>query len=124
MIFFWNSQASSDERRERAKVLVRECVNELGITDAEKQKFRSNPEESLNDPKLQKLAKCYFQKAGILDQNGDYQESVAIDKISVGKDRAEIEDILKQCKATAGDNKDEFALRFYACYRGKKPAAH
>lgn len=59
-----------------------------------------------------------------MDQNGEYLESVAVDKMSVGEDRTEIENILKQCKSTAGDNKDEFPLRLYACYREKKPAAH
>lgn len=58
-----------------------------------------------------------------MDANGEIQENVIIEKLSKGEDKAKIEDIVKQCKAAAGNNKDETPLRLYACYVDKKALA-
>lgn len=61
-------------------------------------------------------AKCFYQKHGFFDQNGDFQESAVIKSLSTG-DTVEItEEKLKQCIATAGDNTaNAFILKLLVC---------
>lgn len=60
-----------------------------------------------------------LSKNGFVDGNGDLLEDVAIEKLSKGGDRAKIEVLTKQCTAIAGDNKDEYPIKLYACYLEK-----
>lgn len=69
---------------------------------------------------FQKFGKCFLGKIGFINEKGEFQESVAIEKLSKGEDRSKIEQIVKQCKAVAGDNKDEVPINLYACYVEKK----
>lgn len=71
----------------------------------------------------QKFGKCFLGKFGFIDSKGDFQESVAIEKLSKGEDRAKIEEIVKQCKSVIGQNKDENPIKLYACYLEKKTLA-
>lgn len=69
----------------------------------------------------QKFGKCFLGKIGFVNEKGEFQESVAIEKLSKGEDRKKIEEIVKQCKtATANDNKDEAPINLYACYVEKR----
>lgn len=71
----------------------------------------------------QKFGKCFLGKIGFIDSKGDFQENVAIEKLSKGEDRAKIEEIVKQCKSVIGQNKDENPIKLYACYLEKKALA-
>lgn len=72
---------------------------------------------------FQKFGKCFLSKLGFIDSKGDFQENVAIEKLSKGEDKAKIEEIVKQCKSVIGDNKDENPIKLYACYLEKKALA-
>lgn len=147
-VHFEKLQAVTDEQRQNAEKVGKECAAANGLTLEDMQKIRTDPKTSVKDPKaqvyfylicymavlmlfretnsfffrikLQKFGKCFLEKIGFIDQKGDFQESVAIEKLSKGEDRAKIEEIVKQCKSTAGDNKDESPIKLYACYLEKK----
>lgn len=72
---------------------------------------------------LKKFAKCFFGKFGFIDNKGDFQENVAIQKISEGADPAKIKEISKQCRSVIGPNKDENPIKLYACYFEKMGSA-
>lgn len=69
---------------------------------------------------FQKFGKCFLTKIGFINEKGEFQENVAIEKLSKGEDRSKIEQIVKQCKSVAGDNKDEAPINLYACYVEKR----
>lgn len=89
----------------------------------EVQKIRTNPKGSFGDPKAQKFAKCLLTKVGFIDEKGEFQESVAIEKLSQGADKAKVEEYVKQCKSVLGPNKEENPLKLYACYVEKEALA-
>lgn len=60
---------------------------------------------------------------GFINDAGDLQEQVIIEKLSKGGDRAKVEEIIKQCKSVLGANKDENPLKLYGCYLEKKALA-
>lgn len=72
---------------------------------------------------LQKFGKCFLGKLGFIDAKGDLQESVIVEKLSKGEDRAKVEEIVKQCKSVLGPNKDENPIKLYGCYLEKKALA-
>lgn len=86
----------------------------------EVQKIRAAPKDFFSDAKAQKFSKCFLTKLNFLDDKGEFQERVAIDKLSKGADRPKVEEMIKLCKKTLGTNKDEMPLRLYACYLEKK----
>lgn len=53
---------------------------------------------------FQNLIENFFRSIGIIDQNGDLQESVTIEKLTAGE-HALTEEKVKQCIATASENK-------------------
>lgn len=72
---------------------------------------------------FQKFGKCFLHKLGFINDAGELQEQVVIEKMSKGGDRAKIEEIVKGCKSVLGTNKDENPIKLYACYLEKKALA-
>lgn len=64
----------------------------------------------------QKFATCFFNKAGFLNDKGEFNEKATIEKLSAGEDKAKVEGLVNLCKKDAGTNKDEIPLRLYKCY--------
>ncbi|XP_031628703.1 general odorant-binding protein 56a-like [Contarinia nasturtii] len=115
--------AVTDEQKQIADKVAKDCASENGLSAEEVQKIRTNPKSTVNDPKSQKFGKCFLSKLGFIDSNGDFQENVAVEKLSKGEDKAKVEEIVKSCKSVIGDNKDENPIKLYACYLEKKALA-
>lgn len=65
----------------------------------------------------QKFAKCFFEKAGFLDNKGDFNEKVAVEKLSAGEsDKTKVEQLVKLCQKDLGTDKNEIPLKLYKCY--------
>lgn len=65
----------------------------------------------------QKFATCFFSKAGFLNDKGEFNEKVAVEKLSSGDaDKAKVEALVNLCKKDVGTDKDEVPLRLYKCY--------
>lgn len=69
-----------------------------------------------NSSKIQCFAHCFLQKVGIMDAAGNVQESVAIEKLSVGSDKAKVTSAVNKCKSEKGANACETAHKVYKCY--------
>lgn len=74
-----------------------------------------------NSEKIQCYTKCFLQKLGFIDDSGAVQETVAIDALSVGGDKAKVTLNVNQCKSEKGDSVCETAHKLYKCYTSIKP---
>lgn len=59
---------------------------------------------------------CILKEWKFLDDEGNFNEDVAIDVLSQGEERAKYEEIAKQCRPSLKRNIEEMPIYLYACY--------
>ncbi|XP_053613982.1 general odorant-binding protein 83a-like [Plodia interpunctella] len=113
-----NVQLSSTQKV-KAHLYIMQCMKETGVKpdvlkDAKKGNFR-------DDDALKKFTLCFFQKAGIVDQDGKVNVDAALAKLPEEVDKAEAETLLDGCKKKTGIDAAETAFEVFKCYsRGSK----
>lgn len=65
--------------------------------------------------------KCLLENLGVLNEDGDYQETAAIDLLTKHYDRALLEEVVYECRSAIGDNKAENGISIYICYNERLP---
>ncbi|XP_070502493.1 general odorant-binding protein 56a-like [Chironomus tepperi] len=108
------------ERKEKIKKIheySKQCVEETGTTEEVSKKL-VNGDFSVRDEKAQCYVKCFFQKVGIMNEAGEPQSDVILEKLKKKKvDTEDVEGLVKDCVSRKGENDCETAFNIYECYR-------
>lgn len=57
-----------------------------------------------------------------MNDKGEFQDKVAVEKLSKDDDKAKIEELVTKCKTTKSDKPCEHAYAMYECYSKAKKA--
>lgn len=106
----------TEEQIQRGQEHVKKCMSEHPITPEDVQRLKTGEYEGLGK-NADCFTHCFMQAAGFVDANGDQQRDAIVQKLSVGKDRGEIEAVANNCKHNVGSSPCEKSLNSYKCYR-------
>ncbi|KAG5682556.1 hypothetical protein PVAND_011901 [Polypedilum vanderplanki] len=98
---------------------INECIEETGISKESADKLKDG-DFSERDEKAQCFTKCFFQKVGFLDSEGNPQADVIIEKLAhraEAKEDETLKALVNRCIEVKGDNECETAFKIYECYR-------
>ncbi|KAL7027163.1 hypothetical protein ACKWTF_005324 [Chironomus riparius] len=116
-----NHNHDDPERKEKFKKIheySKQCIEETGTTDEVSKKL-INGDFSVRDEKAQCYVKCFFKKVGIMNEAGEPQSDVILEKLKKKKvDTEDVEGLVKECIGKKGENECETAFNIYECYRG------
>lgn len=65
---------------------------------------------------MQCFAKCFFEECGFMNAEGEFLDTVAIEKLSVSANRDKVEALVNTCKLQMGQTPCETAYKIYQCY--------
>ncbi|XP_019866286.1 general odorant-binding protein 56d-like [Aethina tumida] len=91
------------------------CIQETGV-NPELIVKADNGEFTDNDEKLQCFTKCFYQKAGFINEKGDILLDVIEAKIPEGADKQKALAVIELCKKHVGSNPCENAYLVHKCY--------
>ncbi|XP_058065533.1 general odorant-binding protein 56d-like [Anopheles bellator] len=107
------AQLEADQIR-RIHQNARECVKETGILP--KNAFRVlSGDFSVDTLKAKCFVKCFFDKAGFIDDDGAFQHDVIREKLTVGIEAAKVNELIKKCNVEGTDVCDT-AFQMYKCF--------
>ncbi|XP_073957530.1 general odorant-binding protein 56d-like [Choristoneura fumiferana] len=109
----------SQTQKEKVQQHTVECMKQSGVkpellAEAKKGNFK-------DDESLKKFTFCFFQKAGILNNDGKLNVDVALSKLPQGADKAGVKKALEQCSAKKGRDAADTAFEVFKCYYRATP---
>ncbi|XP_058462808.1 general odorant-binding protein 56d-like [Malaya genurostris] len=106
------------EQQKKAEAYAAECVKSTGAAPESVGKLKKGDFAGADD-KTKCFSKCVLEKAGFMNAQGDIQEKVVIDKLSVDHDKSKVEATLKKCNQK-GANACDTAFKAYECFYNTK----
>lgn len=106
----------TEEQLHKGREHVKKCIAETKIDAAVVQQLKQG-DFSNQDEKTQCFALCFFREAGFTDAEGNQNENVIVSKLSVDKDRAQVQAVFDKCKSIEGSSPCNKAFNAYKCYR-------
>uniref|UniRef100_U5EN91 Putative odorant-binding protein 56e obp n=1 Tax=Corethrella appendiculata TaxID=1370023 RepID=U5EN91_9DIPT len=116
--FVAGSYALTDEQIKKGEAHAAACAKETNTPPETAAKLKTG-DLSGSDQKTKCFVKCFFEKAGFMDTNGKIQEQVIVDKLSVGSDKAKVQQLVKKCNVKGTDACDT-AFKSFECYTQNK----
>lgn len=107
----------TEDQLEKAREHVKKCIEQTGADPAVIPKLKAQ-DYSVQDEKTECLVLCIFREAGFLDENANQIEPVIVEKLSVDKDRKQVQALFDKCKNEGGSSPCNKAFNLYKCYRG------
>jgi hypothetical protein len=101
---------------EKGEQFAKECMAEVG-TNPFAVRALTQGDFSNNSDSTKCFTKCFFQKAGFMDEAGNLNEEAIVDKLSVDQPKEKIVEIVNKCKTIKEDNPCDFAFKVYECYK-------
>lgn len=124
----------AEEKKTKAQEHIDFCIKDIGIDETVAKKLTLG-DFSQRDEKTQvwsiKLwltkksfqnfqcfVNCFFKRAGFLNEKGDPQKDVIIEKLSqkTGLKNEKLDDLITKCIQVKGADQCETSLKIYECY--------
>ncbi|XP_055529004.1 general odorant-binding protein 56d-like [Wyeomyia smithii] len=106
------------EQQKKAQAYAAECVKTTGAAPESVGKLKKGDFTGADD-KTKCFSKCVLEKAGFMNAQGDIQEKVVVEKLSVDHDKSKVEATLKKC-GQKGANACDTAFNAYKCFYNTK----
>lgn len=114
MVVLMIFQELTDEQRERVKKYREECTEETGV---EPQLIdRADRGDFVEDNNLKCFAKCFYVKAGFMNEAAELQLDVIRSKIPSEANRERALGIIEECKDVKGVDSCDTAYAIHKCY--------
>nr|QJF45548.1 odorant-binding protein 3 [Aethina tumida] len=104
----------TEEQQQKIKQNREECVKETGVDPVLIDK--ADQGDFSDAPKLKCFAKCFYQKAGFLNAQGEVLIDVVKEKIPAEANKEEALAIIEKCKELKGQDACETAFLIHKCY--------
>lgn len=75
---------------------------------------------------FQCFVKCFFKRTGFMNEAGQFQRDVIINKLSTknqGANNEKLSQLVDKCLQETGANECDLAYNVFVCYKTNKPAA-
>ncbi|KAL4716533.1 hypothetical protein ACJJTC_010197 [Scirpophaga incertulas] len=104
----------SQSQKDKAHQYVMECVKQTGVkpevlANAKKGQFD-------DDKALKEFTLCFFQKSGVVDNNGNLNVDTALSKLPQGVNKNDAAKLLEECKKKSGKDASDKAFEIFKCY--------
>lgn len=106
----------TDEQLKKGQAHVKKCIGETGVKQETVAKLKAG-DFSEDDEAVQCFALCFFREAEFTDADGNQNRDVIIAKLSVDKDKKDVEAAYEKCKGATGSSACNKAFNAYKCYR-------
>ncbi|XP_050305821.1 general odorant-binding protein 56a-like [Anthonomus grandis grandis] len=106
-------QDFTEEQRKRIIENRQECIKETKVNPELIE--RADLGEFTEDESLKCFTKCFYQKAGFVNDKGEVQRDVIEEKLPAGADKKKALEIVDKCKAE-GKNACETVYLVHKCY--------
>nr|NP_001299080.1 uncharacterized protein LOC106124120 precursor [Papilio xuthus]BAM17959.1 unknown secreted protein [Papilio xuthus] len=101
-------------QKEKAHLHIAECMKESGVKSEVLAEAKKGVFE--DDEALMKFTLCFFQKSGIISEEGKLNVAEALAKLPSDVDKKHAEKLLEECKKKTGKNHADTAFEIYKCY--------
>ncbi|CRK93118.1 CLUMA_CG006613, isoform A [Clunio marinus] len=91
----------TEEQKQKAQNYIEKCIQETGVSPEIVQKLKAG-DFSNEEEKTQNFALCFFREAGFVDDQGNQQLDVIIEKLSAGNDTEQAKAVVEKCKDVTG----------------------
>jgi hypothetical protein len=106
----------TEDQVKKGQEHVKKCIAETKVDPAIVQKLKQG-DFSESDEKAECFTLCFFREAGFTDADGNQNEAVIIEKLSVDKDKTKVKAVYDKCKNEKGSSPCNKAFNLYKCYR-------
>lgn len=106
----------TEEQVKKGQEHVKKCIGETHVDPANVQKLKDG-DFSHDDENTQCFTLCFFREAGFMDEHGNQNEDVIIEKLSADKDKTQVKAVYDKCKNEQGTSPCNKAFNVYKCYR-------
>ncbi|CAO1399262.1 unnamed protein product, partial [Diamesa tonsa] len=113
----------SEEKAKKAYGNVQTCIKEIGINQDTVDKFKEG-DLSAKDDKAKCFVKCFFKRTGFMNEAGQLQRDVIINKLSSknqGANNEKLSQLVDKCLQETGANECDLAYNVFVCYKTNKP---
>lgn len=107
-------QELTDEQRDRVRKYREECTEETKV-DPELIN-RADKGDFVDDGNLKCFAKCFYMKAGFMNDEAELQMDVIKSKIPTEANRERALEIIEKCKGITGADSCDKAYAIHKCY--------
>jgi hypothetical protein len=101
---------------------IKFCADESGVPEDYPRRIGMG-DLTLNDEKSQCFVKCFFQKFGFSNENGEPQADLIVQKLGNSgrkikvKSGESLEELIGKCVLLKGENECETAYNVFKCYK-------
>lgn len=110
----------TEEQKAKLKKHQGECISESDIEPAVLQKLRAGDYKVDNDG-IKRFALCMLIKSELMTKEGKFKKDVALAKVPVEADKAQVERVIDACLANKGNSPEQSAWNYVKCYHEKNP---
>jgi hypothetical protein len=72
---------------------------------------------SNRDENTQCFTKCFFEKAGFMDSNGEINKEKLGAALSTDTEKSKVDTLIEKCGSIKGANQCETSFKIYECYK-------
>lgn len=106
----------TDEQVQKGREHAKKCIEESGIDPAVVQKLKAG-DFAGHDEKAECFTFCFLREAGFVDDKGNQNEAVIVDKLSVDNDKTKVQALYEKCKNEKGLSPCNQSYNIFKCYR-------
>ncbi|XP_055626347.1 general odorant-binding protein 56d-like [Toxorhynchites rutilus septentrionalis] len=117
--FLFGANALTEEQLKKANEFATTCQESSdGVTKEAVANLRSGDFSGV-DKNSKCFVKCFLEKAGFMDSQGNLVNDYAIERLSLDRERSKVEALVKQCSVKTNDP-CETAFKAFECYYNGK----
>ncbi|XP_055598832.1 general odorant-binding protein 56d-like [Uranotaenia lowii] len=111
--------ALTEEQVKKADGFAAECLTKFeGLTKEAVGKLRAGEFENV-DKNQKCFVKCFLERAGFMDAEGNLQEDYMIERLSLDREKSKVEALVKKCSEKKDDACETAFAAFECYYNGK-----
>lgn len=107
-------QELTEEQRQKIRSYREDCTEETKVDPTLID--RADRGDFADDPALKCFAKCFYQRAGFMNDRAELQLDVIRSKIPRGANRERAMAVIEGCKDVKGDDACDTAFAVHKCY--------
>ncbi|XP_058831695.1 general odorant-binding protein 56d-like [Topomyia yanbarensis] len=112
-------EAYTLQQRQQGDLFALECLTETGVNPASIALLKVG-DFSANDQRAKCFVRCFFQKEGFMNGDGDFLTDSVIEALSSDFEREKVKKVVSSCDAKGKDACDTAFLMYECLYKNRE----